>query len=86
MDDSVIYSNRSTQTIDMVSSYFCVIEGSIIFVCNTALALLILKIRSLSAQKEFLLFAVNMFFDALFGIAYILAGANSFYLYKTEQC
>lgn len=82
----IIYSNRSTLTIDMVSSYFCLIEGSIIFLLNIALTVLILKVRSLSSQKEFVLFAVNMFFDAIFGIAYILAGLNSILLYTGGSC
>lgn len=80
------YTNVSTSTLDVNTVYLYVIEGSILLGFNGCFCLLILNISQLSRQKEFIIFAINMFSDALFGSAYLVAGIYNLSVYYNEQC
>uniref|UniRef100_A0A7E4VB22 G_PROTEIN_RECEP_F1_2 domain-containing protein n=1 Tax=Panagrellus redivivus TaxID=6233 RepID=A0A7E4VB22_PANRE len=58
----------------LVPSYLFIVEGSIVFIFNTVLALIILLTPKFVKHKEYVLLAINVVFDALFGLAYLLGG------------
>ncbi|KAE9548486.1 hypothetical protein FO519_008302 [Halicephalobus sp. NKZ332] len=79
------YTNILTSTLDATTVWLYVVEGSILLVFNGIFGMLILTNKKLSCQKEFVLFAINMFFDALFGSAYFVAGIYNLTLYYNEK-
>ena len=82
-----IYSNVSTSTMDIGSYYMYFIEGLILIVVNVILATAIFVHKSLRSQKEYIVFATNMIFDAIFGLAYCTAGIYKlFFIYYREEC
>jgi hypothetical protein len=86
MNSSIVYSNQTTASLDVVSFYLFVIEGGIVFVLNSYLALVIFLTKSLRNQKEYIIIASNMSFDAALGLVYFLAGSSDLRIYYTEEC
>ena len=80
------YTDILTSTLDATTVWLYVIEGSILLLFNGIFAISILTNRKLCAQKEFVLFSINMLYDALFGSAYLVAGIYNLTLYYNEEC
>lgn len=84
MDSKTVYSNRTTASLDVGSYYAYVIEGAILLFFNLFLALVIIITKRLRSQKEYIIIASNMLFDAAFGLAYFIAGIYRLHIYYTE--
>ena len=80
------YTDTLTSTLDATTVWLYVIEGSILLLFNGIFGLMILSNKKLAIQKEFILFAINMLYDALFGSAYLVAGIYNLTLYYNEKC
>lgn len=80
------YSDRTTESLDVVSLYAYVIEGGLLFVLSLYFSIIILLIRRLRRQKEYIVIAANMLFDSIFGLAYFSAGIYRLFIYYTEIC
>lgn len=81
-----IYSNVSTDTMDYVSYYFYVVEGLILMLLNIPIAMIIFMNSNLRCQKEFIIFAFSMVFDAIFGFSYLYCGVFRLLFYYNEKC
>ena len=81
-----LYTNNKSADMDMVSLYLYFIEGGIIFIFNSILALIIFFTTRLRTQKEFVLFGINMVFDAFYGLAYVMGGFYRLNIYLYETC
>ena len=86
MNSYIVYSNQTTASLDAVSFYLFVIEGGILVILNSYLALVIFLTTNLRNQKEYLIIASNMSLDAALGLAYFLAGSNNLRIYYNEEC
>uniref|UniRef100_A0A914DBJ8 Uncharacterized protein n=1 Tax=Acrobeloides nanus TaxID=290746 RepID=A0A914DBJ8_9BILA len=64
----VIYSNTTTASLFVGSYYAYVVEGAILLFFNLYLALVIFFTKRLRSQKEYVVIASNMMFDATFGL------------------
>ena len=72
---------------DVGTYYMYFIEGFILIVFNGILAVSIFSHRTLRSQKEYIIFAANMIFDAIFGLTYFSAGVyRLFFVYYVEKC
>lgn len=75
-----------TSSLDIGSYYAYVIEGLILIAFNGILAASIFA-TVLRSQKEYIIFATNMLFDAIFGLTYFSAGLyRMVFIYYKEEC
>lgn len=81
-----MYSNISTSTIDYIQYYTYSIEGAVLIMLNLPLALIVFLNKRLREQKEYVMFALTMIFDVIFGFTYLYAGVFRLVIYYTEQC
>uniref|UniRef100_A0A914CTS5 Uncharacterized protein n=1 Tax=Acrobeloides nanus TaxID=290746 RepID=A0A914CTS5_9BILA len=82
----VVYSNTTTASLFVGTYYAYVVEGAILLFFNLYLALVIFFTKRLRSQKEYVVIASNMMFDAIFGLGYFIAGIYRLQIYYTEQC
>lgn len=82
----VIYSEIPTTKMDYEAYYFYTVEGGILMLLNIPIAIVILITPNLRCQKEFVIFAFCMLFDAIFGFTYFYAGIFRLIIYYTEMC
>uniref|UniRef100_A0A7E4VVA9 G_PROTEIN_RECEP_F1_2 domain-containing protein n=1 Tax=Panagrellus redivivus TaxID=6233 RepID=A0A7E4VVA9_PANRE len=76
MTSNVPISSNIPSTKDTAPFYLYIIEGSIITVFSTAMTLIILLTPKFFRQKEYMLLAFNVMFDAFFGLQYLLSGIH----------
>jgi hypothetical protein len=86
MASIIVYSNTTTASLDAGSYYAYIVEGAILLFFNLYLALVILFTKRLRSEKEYVVIASNMMFDAAFGLAYLSAGISRLHIYYTEEC
>ena len=79
-------SNLSANSIDYVQYYIYSAEGLILILLNLPLALIVLLNKRLREQKEYVMFALTMIFDVVFGFTYLYAGVFRLQIYYAEQC
>jgi hypothetical protein len=81
-----MYQNLSASSIDYVHYYVYSIEGLLLLLLNLPLAVVIFINNELRDQKEYVLFALSMIFDAIFGFTYLYAGIFRLLIYYTDNC
>uniref|UniRef100_A0A915D846 Uncharacterized protein n=1 Tax=Ditylenchus dipsaci TaxID=166011 RepID=A0A915D846_9BILA len=80
----MIYSSVTTESISFIPSYIYTVEGLVVAVFCTALALSIFSDAKLRGQKEYVIIAGSAAFDALFGLGYTGAGIWRLFIYYSE--
>lgn len=86
MEHPLIFSNRTTASLDIVSFYAYLIEGGFLMMVNGYLASVIFFTKKLRSQKEYVIIGSNMLFDSYFGFAYFVSGVYSLGLYYSFEC
>lgn len=81
-----IFSNTTSISVDVFPFYIYAIEGGILVVFNVFFVTMIMLIKRLRCQKEYILIAGNMFFDILFGMTYLLAGIYRVEVWWGSEC
>ena len=61
-------------------------EGLLLVLLNIPITMIIFSTPTLRVQKEFIIFAFSMVFDAIFGFTYFYCGVFRLYFYYTEKC
>ena len=79
------FSTKLVSSVDYIALYVYIIEGAILMLFNFSLAFVIYTSIRLREQKEYVIFAANMFFDGIFGITYFLAGIRRLSIYLTSE-
>lgn len=80
------YTNITTASMDYVAYYLYVGEGLLLMVLNIPIAFIIFATPNLRIQKEFIIFAFSMIFDAIFGFSYLYCGVFRLIFYYNEKC
>uniref|UniRef100_A0A7E4ZYL9 G_PROTEIN_RECEP_F1_2 domain-containing protein n=1 Tax=Panagrellus redivivus TaxID=6233 RepID=A0A7E4ZYL9_PANRE len=70
---------------DLTPYYLYIIEGSVIIFLSASLATVILVTPRFVKQKEYVLLAINVLFDAVFGLQYLLEGNYLLGVYTTYK-
>lgn len=68
------FTSLPTSSMNKTALYIYVVDGFILMASNLILILFIYSIKQLRQQKEYIIFAGNMIYDAFFGFQYFLAG------------
>lgn len=71
---------------DVGSFYVYIVESSILITTCLAVAVPIFLNPRLRSQKEYIIFGGSAIFDALFGLAYLSAGAWRLAILYSETC
>uniref|UniRef100_A0A915D945 Uncharacterized protein n=1 Tax=Ditylenchus dipsaci TaxID=166011 RepID=A0A915D945_9BILA len=77
-------SSVTTSSMSWFFSYIYTVEGLVVAVFCTALALSIFSDAKLRGQKEYVIIAGSAAFDALFGLGYTGAGIWRLFIYYSE--
>ena len=83
---ATVYSTTLASTLDYVTYYIYIVEGSLLFTLNICLILFICYNKQFRSQKEFIIYIGVLFYDAFFGLAHVAAGTVRIQVYLTETC
>jgi hypothetical protein len=86
MADSYDYflPNATAPPLNLEASYIYTIEGSILFLLDILLVLLIMTNKNLRKEKVFVLYLANILYDAFFTLGFVSAGIFRLNLHYNE--